>query len=201
MRYAIGSEPVRGRGHDRVRVCVGDSSTAIIVADGAGGMGGAARAAESTVRALAAAFEADAAVVWRDVLVAVDARLHEDGSAGETTAVALTVDAEGGIEGASVGDSWALALGLEGAMLLTEAQRRRPRLGSGDAHPVSFSAERASTVLVGSDGVPEYGCADALEALVEGRSPSVAIGRALEASRLRTGRLADDFTLVALVRG
>ena len=200
MRYAIASEPVRGRGHDRVRVCVSPSATAIILTDGAGGMGGAEAAAESTVRALAAAFEADPAVAWRDVLVAIDARLHEDQTAGETTAVVLTVDDEGRIEGASVGDSWSLALGSEAAVLLTEAQHRRPRMGSGEARPVAFSVDGASTVLVGSDGVPEYGCADALEALVEGRSPAVAVGRALEASRLRTGRLADDFTLVALVR-
>jgi serine/threonine protein phosphatase PrpC len=173
---------------------------AFAVADGAGGLGGGGQAAELVVRSFALAVSTDPLLVdpgwWTALLRAIE--LARDRDAGESTAVVGVLDRDA-LVGASVGDSDAWLIGTNDVNVVTGMQHRRPRLGTGAANPVAFTAAAASHVLlVGSDGLfgsvrPAAIC-DAVR-----RLPAPDRGRALvELARGKSGRLYDDLGIVLL---
>lgn len=177
-------------------------AVAFAVADGAGGLGGGGRAATLVVRAFALALAADARVGdptwWTDLLREMDVELVGDRDAGESTAVVGLLDRDALI-GASIGDSEAWLIGTVDTKILTDAQHRRPRLGTGGAIPVAFTAATSSQVLlVATDGLfgpvrPAAICETVRTARAEHRGAAL-----VELVRGKSGRLHDDLGIVLL---
>ena len=138
---------VREPGEDRLDVIAQETAPIAVVADGAGGLAGGARAAELLVElvregAALPAFDPRRPDVWIDLLARADLHVDADRDAGETTGVVLAV-AEGLVVGASCGDSGAWIIQTDGSIEdLTARQHRKLRLGSGRARPVTFSRSR-----------------------------------------------------------
>jgi len=160
-KIVVGSRPDL---EDRAQILERGASLVVVVADGAGGRPGGARAAELAVRLV----EDDVATVrelrdpeeWCRVLARADRTLLSDPAAGETTAVVAVVSPEG-ITGASVVDSGAWLITSNGFQDLTARQRRKPGLGTGGAVAVPLTARGpAGTLLVASDGLFRYADAE-----------------------------------------
>ncbi len=187
--------PARGAGEDRVAVMTNDAGAVIALADGAGGTGGGARAAEAIVAALTTA---PAPTSWRDALGALDAALPRLGP-GLATAVVVELRAAG-LRGASVGDSGAWLVG-DGIVDLTAGQRLKPLLGAG-ATPIAFTAPPLAdrTLLVASDGLWKYARPVDIAAAARLLDLADAAAALLALVRLPSGGLPDDVAIV-LVRG
>jgi len=179
------------RGEDRATVITRDGVTRVALADGAGGVGGGAAAAQAVI---------DAVTTWDDphaTIARVDELLVQRGQ-GQTTAVVVDVEAGGAVRGASAGDSIAWIVDRTGAILeLTSAQRRKPLVGDG-AELVTFDGHlgAGATLLVASDGLWKYAKAADLARLVAGEELAAA-AKALVA--LVSTPLQDDVAIV-LVR-
>jgi len=82
---------------------------------------------------------------------------------------------------------------------LTARQRRKPLLGSGEALPVQFEAERiGSRVLLGSDGLFKYAPVDRIRALATRGTVAEAANALANCVRLPSGAFHDDVA-VAIV--
>lgn len=157
LRHSTASASCRKTSEDRARVwTLPDGSLVIVVADGAGGIGGGARAAEMVVEGLVAAVaEGSGDVDWIQVLSDLDVVLEADRDAGESTVVVARISLDGSIEGASCGDSTAWRVGDDRRVDdLTGDQHRKRRLGSGRAVPLAFSRTGSKGwLVVASDGL------------------------------------------------
>jgi len=175
-----------------------DDEILLAVADGAGGTGSGAQAAEA---ALAAFPGGDLAALDPAALAchlaAADARVATTG--GETTCV-LAVVSGGVVRGASVGDSQAWLVGDDGTVVdLTGGQRRKPLLGSGRAEAVPFGpVPLAGTLLLGSDGLFNYVPRARIVELARAADLDGVPAALVEAARLRDGSLWDDIAIIAL---
>jgi len=195
MQVAVHVEPPSG--DDRAVAIEVAGGYVVALADGAGGTGNGALAAELLIAFVTRRAASARSIDWFDALCAFDDELAMQGRGGETTAVVAFVDAER-VRGASVGDSSAWLIDSAGAVAdLTASQRRKPLLGSGEALPVEFAAELGSRrLLVGSDGLFKYAPAERIAALVMA-GPVDAAARAVAATvRLPSGALADDVAVV-----
>jgi hypothetical protein len=96
--------------------------------------------------------------------------------------------------GASCGDSGAWVVCANGRVDdLTARQRRKPRLGSGGAMPVSFSRPRlAGTLLVATDGLFNYALPEKISAVALGDDPDGAARDLIQLVRLPGAGLQDD---------
>src|SRR5579872_5859306 len=144
------------------RSAILDLGTAIllVVADGAGGRGAGARAAEHAVQeisrqALADVGRARAPGFWAGILCDIDQDLMSSRQGGETTAVIAAVSAQG-VAGVSIGDSAAWLVTSDGYEDLTWRQETKLRLGCADCGPAPFSSASAGTLIVMSDGLWRY---------------------------------------------
>ena len=185
-------------GQDRADVIPIDKGIVLVVADGAGGMGGGAEAAEHVIEAVRHTFTTSLSVGDAvHVLRAVDRDLASKGG-GQTTAVVVMVSPLL-ILGASVGDSGAWLVRERGVIDLTRNQTRKPLLGSGSAVPVSFRRDEAldGTLIVASDGLFKYGKSERL--CEAARNPQLEIVPAslVDAVRLPSGNLQDDVAIIA----
>ncbi|MBL8623485.1 MAG: hypothetical protein JNK64_19415 [Myxococcales bacterium] len=183
--------PARGADEDRAAAVARGDGVVLALADGAGGTGGGARAADAVIAGLIAAPTPSS---WTDALAALDAALPRLGP-GQATAVVVEVTAAG-LRGASVGDSGAWLVG-DDLVDLTADQRRKPLLGAG-ATPVAFTAGPLAdrTLVLASDGLWKYARpADVADAA---RHPDLAAAAAalLALVRLPSGGLPDDVALV-----
>lgn len=179
---------------DRVGFRASDTGVVLALADGAGGTSHGAETAERAVDALSSARlerpdQAASALRGLDVLLASQAL-------GECTAVLARVTHDGSVVGASAGDSvaWVRRDGVWAE--LTEAQRRKPLIGSGRAVPVAFGAD-ADAVLIASDGLAKAVPWPKLAAELD--DPE-APWRLADLARLPSGRLADDLSALWLRR-
>jgi serine/threonine protein phosphatase PrpC len=191
-----------GRGEDRVHVEQCGSQTVAIVADGAGGMGGGAVAAEMACSLAAQAMRkgAGSAEAWAQCLLEIDRALERGGSGGQCTAVVVEVS-DNCIIGSSVGDSGAWLLTGRSILDLTEAQHRNPLLGSGEALPVGFGPiELSGRLLIASDGLFKYATRQDIVQRAIGVSLSDAVERLIAGLRLRSGALQDDVGIILLER-
>jgi len=186
--------PSGRRCQDRVNVMEFDDGVVIVVADGAGGIGGGDLAAETVIREVtASASMTRDAEAWCGLLRQIDHRV----GVGESTCVVVAVS-QRGIVGASVGDSqaWLIADGkLEN---LTAGQIRKPLLGSGDAVPVGFTHDsRPSLLLVATDGFCNYVRREKLLKEILWIDFAVLVRKLVEMVRLPSGELWDDVGIVA----
>jgi hypothetical protein len=177
------------------------------LADGQGGRvggGPAARIAVETVRDIAKSgapsILADARE-WERILRRADARVGKDPIAGFTTLIGFCVR-EDTIVGAANGDS-AVAIFdvMRDGWDVTANQFKNPPVGSGDAAFVNFATEleRPWMVLAMSDGVWKYSRWEKIkQAGVTLRGKELVDDLLTSARLLKTGKLQDDFTIVAL---
>lgn len=97
LTYVVEVVPARGSGQDRARVFERENDCVIALADGAGGTGNGATAAQTIVDAVGAVGNV---VDWSVFLADLDEELLLAG--GQSTAVVLALS-DAGIVGASVG--------------------------------------------------------------------------------------------------
>jgi serine/threonine protein phosphatase PrpC len=194
-------EPAPQRSHDRVKVVQHGCRTVIALADGAGGMSGAAEAAEQVVNSLVKAFagaQVDATPgSCAEVLAVVDHAVASNPRAGETTGLLVVIDADS-VVGASVGDcaAWIVPQN-DGRREISVHQMRKPRIGTGRANPVGFGPTSLKGVLIMiTDGIADHITGVQLTALVR-RVEAEQLPRALlDHVRLPSGKLTDHVTVV-----
>ena len=186
-------------GHDHVVIRQFDDRLVMVLADGAGGMGGAAQAARfACERAIEMAAHAPAdARVWAERLSIIDTELAGSVHGGQTTLVVAEAWREM-VRGASVGDSraWLLSLSDE-PVELTEEQARKPLLGSGHAKPCGFGAlglEKRRLLMV-SDGVYRHAELDTIFEMASLRLITVSPYLVLDAVAPRRGEVHDHMAL------
>lgn len=208
FQAVIETRSYRQATEDRAVVVPHDDGLVLIVADGVGGRPGGGHAAERAVQLLAAAspivrnlFDPEA---WRGLLFDVDAALHADPQAGETTAVILGVS-ERGIAGASVGDSeaWLIPDRVnEPVVRLTAQQRRKPYLGYASAVAQGFrSPDFSGTLLLATDGLFKIVDEAHIRPAATGSDLWTAAGAVAELARNSDGSFYDDLALILCRRG
>ena len=187
--FVIEIAAAKGSGQDRVRVVEIDGRLVIALADGAGGTGNGAIAAETIVAAIGS--ERTAAQCC-ELIENLDAQL----GGGQSTAVVLVVGTN--LVGASVGDSGAWLIRDDGVDDLTQAQQRKPLVGDG-CMATPIEAGFAGTLLVASDGLLRYASRAAIAEIARSGDLAAAARALLQLVRLPTGELQDDVSVV-LVR-
>lgn len=176
----------------------------LAMADGVGGQPGggvAAQLAVETVELEGAALIRRPVRYWRGLVQALDDALAAHPDSGQTTLIALCLSG-GKVLGASVGDSEAWWITAAGHFDLTEAQKRKPFLGTGAAEPVAFALTltEPGTLLLATDGLFKYADPLAITEAVRSAATVEAAADALEALACApAGRFYDDLALV-LVR-
>jgi len=191
--YAMAIESAGSMGQDRaVVICVGDRLV-LALADGAGGTGGGAIAAQAIVDALTS--NPERAADCGKLLLELDARPHLLGF-GQTTAVIATLTTER-LAGASVGDSGAWIMLDNNVLDVTANQERKPLVGSG-CIPVAFDVRfpRDATLLVASDGLLRYAKQADIVRVATNGSIEASAKALVDLVRLPSGDLQDDVSLV-----
>lgn len=161
-------------------------------------------AASRSVVAVVASAVADAEFAledvkpWVDLFLATDACLVAN-RAGETTG-AVVVLGKRGFLGFSIGDSQAWVVTRAGVDNLTIGQHTHERLGNGRATLVIFERPQlAGVLLVATDGLFKYAAGPVIAGIARSGTVAEAADGLLELVRLRSGKMADDVTVV-LVR-
>jgi serine/threonine protein phosphatase PrpC len=194
LQTAAGNPENQDRGlvlHDGPRII-------LCVADGAGGRSGGAEAASLAVKLIRQdAYMLSNAEACVTALRKLDEEMANDPVAGETTCVLVIVTPEE-IFGASVGDSGAWWIPEKGNHLnLTDAQQRKPFVGSGSAWPVPFRHKnQPGHLLLATDGLLKYTSAERIIQTCLENPVEVAAQRLIELVRYESGRLPDDVTLI-----
>src|SRR5262249_16875683 len=127
----------------------------------------------------------------------VDRELCDEPDTGLTTLVAWAVWKDRLI-GVSAGDSALMLVQRGGMRILTERPFKHPPVGSGAVEGVEFGDSlKVPWTLIGmTDGAWKYAGWEKLRAIATEKSGHALIDAALAACRLRSGALADDFTMV-----
>jgi serine/threonine protein phosphatase PrpC len=168
----------------------------VIVADGAGGVGGGATAAETLCSALESCVKG---TPWESWLAQRDREMSTSKTQGLAAAVVLQVANDGAILGASVGDCEAWILEDGQPRSLTSGQQRKPLLGSGAAIPVAFTGNLSrGTLVVGTDGLWKYTNLVRIREAAAARPHEAATQSLTDAVRLRSGSLQDDVAVFVL---
>jgi hypothetical protein len=103
----------------------------------------------------------------------------------------------GRVFGASVGDSSAWLLAAAGVTDLTQYQKSKPLLGSGNATPIGFGPlPCVGRVLVASDGLFKYVPYDRIRNLASTLPLADVPATLVAAARLRSGTLQDDVAVI-----
>lgn len=197
MEAAIKVLPTSGQ--DRAVAVRAGRGYLVAVADGAGGTGGGAAAADRVIASLSKLVDAAASADWSAVLLEIDYELSAGLCGGQTTAVVALADGEC-VRGASVGDSGAWLVPPVGSVTdLTANQRRKPLLGSGEALPVVFEADRrGARLLLATDGLIKYASHDRIHALAVSGSVGEAVEALVSCVRLPSGSLQDDVAAIVV---
>ncbi|MGO8854582.1 MAG: protein phosphatase 2C domain-containing protein [Steroidobacteraceae bacterium] len=197
MEAAVNVLPISGQ--DRAIAIPTSGGYLVALADGAGGTGNGAVAAERLIEFVSGLTEKAASTDWFDALCTFDDELSARPLSGQTTGIVAFVTSRH-IIGASIGDSSAWLISLSGQMTdLTARQRRKPLLGSGEALPVQFEAERlGNRVLLGSDGLFKYAPLDRICTLAKRGTVAEAANALANCVRLPSGTFHDDVA-VAIV--
>jgi serine/threonine protein phosphatase PrpC len=193
----------RRNSEDRAEVFHRGSDLVVVVADGAGGMRGGARASAAlieNVRSVAAdhSLNVHDDGLWSGLLMEADAALAAR-RVGETTGVVVVVGT-GGVTGVSVGDSEAWVVSAKSVDDLTRHQER-PRLGSGRATPVVFHrAGVGGVLLVATDGLFRYASPERISATVRACEASRVAQRLTKLVQMPSGAYQDDVGIVVVAR-
>jgi len=181
-----------GRNQDRASYFSSHDLAVLVLADGAGGVGDGAKAADGIVAEAEALFHGGhnspvASLERADVVLAREGLL--------STGVIVEVR-DGRLLGASVGDSVAWLISGKQLKELTSSQRRKPLVGDG-AYPVAFAAsDLHGRLLLASDGLVNYASRDAIISAANGRDLQISAKRLAELSRLASGDYPDDVSVV-----
>jgi PPM family protein phosphatase len=195
-RFAFGlmNQASHDEGHDRIGVWQTDSSLTIALADGAGGVSGAATAAQALLDSVGTGFTP--AFQAADLIATRDQRLASM-NGGQSTAIVLSLSAEG-VVGASVGDSGVWIIRDDSIEDLTSLQNRKPLLGTGACVPVPFSAGRirGGTLLVASDGLLKYAKRADIARVAQAANLDAAVTALVQLVTLGSGKVPDDVSVV-----
>jgi PPM family protein phosphatase len=179
-------------GDDRAEALPRVGGHLLVLADGAGGTSGGAAAADAVLasaRTHLLSCPSDCIRLLQDL----DRQLT---NVGQTTAI-LTVVQDGEVFGASVGDSCAWLLAVASVIDLTQYQKPKPLLGSGNATPIGFGPlPCAGRILVGSDGLFKYVPYDRIRDLASTLALAEVPAALVAAARLRSGTLQDDIAVI-----
>ena len=198
---ALASARVPELSEDRLAVHHLDDGVVVVVADGAGGIPGAAAAANMVLAFVEQAIRSRgfgpwSVSSWTELLSRADVEVDRDRYAGETTAV-IVAASERGLIGTSCGDSGAWILTMDGIDDVTAHQRKKLRIGSGRARPIPFERPRLDgTLLVASDGLFNYARPEGIAGVVAREDLDEAAQRLVQLARLPSGKLADDVAIV-----
>ena len=192
LEHAVRIQAARGTGQDRAAVFEYADRLVIALADGAGGTGNGAVAAQAIVDAVGAV--GDATPDWSTLLEALDADGERLGS-GQSTAVIVSLDAMG-IVGASCGDSCAWIIGGDEIVDLTEGQRRKPLVGDGGTAFQIRGQLAGGTLLVASDGLWRYAKQSDIARIVQSSDLEPGAQALIDLVRLPNGELQDDVAVV-----
>lgn len=183
------------RDEDRIQVSHHGVFSTIVVADGAGGMGGGRAAAEAVCLRLGCVDPA-AGVDWSNALRSTDNYLTRHGDCGLATGVVVELAARS-LRGASIGDSGAWLLNDGRLEDLTIGQHRKPLIGTGTAVPVDFGPlPFQGRLLVASDGLFKYASRRVLMDALNLGTIEEAVDRLVDSVRLPNGGLQDDVAVV-----
>jgi len=172
----------------------------LIIADGAGGMGGGAEAAELVIQIvkeqIGPNIQFTNPLIWNNILQETDSRLLAHPIAGETTAVIVAISNRI-IYGASVGDSGAFLIQGQTDFELTAQQQRKPLLGSGIAMPSPYGPiPFHGTLLLATDGLIKYAPMTKIHQMVL-NNPIESVAQSLiESVRYPSGHLPDDVSVI-----
>lgn len=187
---------------DRAEVFEHEDTLIVVVADGAGGLAGGARASDAVVDAVrsriaARPFDPYNLRAWSEELTTADAELARRMEAGETTAVIVVVGPYG-VVGASVGDSEAWVVGRR-THRLTEKQERA-RLGTGRCRPTTFHRRHVDGVLVvATDGLFRHARSEAIANGCAAADATTAARTLVGLPKLRSGTYPDDVAVVVVI--
>lgn len=188
----------RARPEDAALVFWSGPMLVFVVADGAGGRSGGARAADLVAARVVTEVAANPGTPpdWVSLLRRIDEEVLTDEAAGESTAVIGAVVGDQ-VTGASVGDSEAWLIGDSELTVLT-AMQDRLRLGTGCAAPTEFAASLGSALLLAaSDGLFNPASAESICATARANESAEAF---VDLARGQSGRLYDDVGLVVIRR-
>lgn len=194
-------EQAQLHGADRIKILEKEDYTALLLADGAGGMSGAQEAAEYIIQSLEKQYEGMSKVPHIDTLEPnlrnLDRALQREQYAGNTTCVLIFIT-EQEVYGVSVGDSRCWLYTDLFQLELTAHQYKQPVLGTGNAVPVAFGPfEKNGTLLIGSDGVFDYLKKSVIDSIIEGDSDLAEKPKLiLQATKETNSRLMDDISIV-----
>jgi serine/threonine protein phosphatase PrpC len=200
-RSLASNRPISG---DVAEVFERDDRLVVVIADGAGGIGGGSAASRLVLEAVRVAasdraFPIEDVQRWVALLRTADAAAFARGL-GETTAVVVVVGPTG-LVGVSAGDSEAWVVRANRIDDLTVGQYTRCRIGSGQAVPFIF--ERATlpgVLLVATDGLLNYASPEVIARVVREGAMGFAAERLVELVRLPSRSVTEDVAVV-LVRG
>ncbi|ABC29797.1 hypothetical protein HCH_03031 [Hahella chejuensis KCTC 2396] len=192
-------EAQSAQGEDALFVHERDGCIWFCIADGAGGQAGGREASHYVADAFSQMLEEE--LHSPDEFEGHLRRWDQDIAAmsllGETTAVIGKVT-NGEVIGASVGDSQCWLLNPEFAYELTQLQRRKPLLGSGEAVPIGFGPMASQGILVvGSDGFFNYVSLTQVKQLANSASGATA-SQFADLARNKKGALADDLSIIVI---
>jgi serine/threonine protein phosphatase PrpC len=192
MKTAIASVAGGSANQDRAIVITVDEGVVIALADGAGGLGNGARAAQAWIDAVAAnPTRAD----WVGALEELDADSGRRG-AGQTTAIVVEVTGDS-LRGACVGDSAGWLVVEDEVIDLAEHVPAKPLVGDGCmASEIVSRPFTTGTLLVASDGLVRYADRPRIAAIAHDKHLEAAAKALIELVRLPSGRLPDDVTVV-----
>lgn len=198
VRHSIALKAGNPEFQDRAEIFDCGERTIVAVADGAGGISGAAEAAEMFMRLVRdAAPRLQTPTDCQELLSRIDSEIARAADCGETTGIVLVVDQKL-IFGASVGDSAAWVFKEKQRDELTAGQQRKPCLGTGMTSPRIFVRPRTpGTLIAATDGLWKYTNVGAIhqQSLA---TPITNLGaKLLELVRLPSGTFSDDVAIVA----
>jgi hypothetical protein len=186
-----------GRGENRVMVEHADGRTLIVVADGAGGTGNGAAAAEMACSMVAGVFRRGTMSTdsWTAELSAIDRNLLTAARGGQTTVVAVEIEG-GEVRGASVGDSGCWAIDSLGFVELTSSQNRKPLVGTGAAMPTGIGPTTLpARLLVATDGLLKYCPRAEIDRIAVTGTVEGAVEGLISKVRLPSGKFQDDVAI------
>jgi serine/threonine protein phosphatase PrpC len=190
--FAIQVVPAKRVGEDRAEVFSRPEGHLLVLADGAGGTSGGAAAADAVLASALTFFPNSCSDCVR-FLQNLDQKLT---TVGQSTVVVVFLT-DSIVWGASVGDSSAWLIGPTDIADLTQHQKAKPLLGSGNAVPIGFGPlPFVGRVLVGSDGLFKYVSHDRIATLAGSLPCDDAAAALVDAARLRSGALQDDIAVI-----
>lgn len=145
------------------------------------------------------AFAVEHPQAWIDLFHTRDKALAANGT--EQTTGLVVVLGPRGLMGISAGDSQAWLVTSSRVDDLTIGQHTRDRLGSGHAIAAPFQRASLDGVLVmGTDGLFKYAAPDVIARIVRRNPIGPAAESLVELVRLRSGRVAEDVSVVLVRR-